>query len=526
MTRDILAELSACRWDIGAFGRLLGVESHPGQLRFYGELIRRDITRWRPANLTLAVSAGNRAGKTLMLAIAVAHHTMFKIGMRPPDMSDIRELEAWLRAPYHWYHFGIQQEVGELVYNELADLLDGRHEAQRRRGCPLIDALGAPIAKVDLKERGEYRWVVFDPVLGGGQIHFRTTNEKALGSLGKAMNGVSFDECGFEQNLSFIVNEVLHFRRLSTGGPLILTSTPSEGFTQFSDEWKRGDPSDPNREPYRISLRMSTRDNIGYGIDQRVFDQLVAGIPESLIPQNVDGYFIEGRRAFFNHEAVDKAFVKGLPEHEPPTSAGRYVHGIDPALTYDATWSIVLRVDGGKGTGVNAERRGGKQKLSSVVELVSQPHHLYNSNGARCMSGCDVTGFGGKVFKEQLADLHPMRAIEFGGVRSKKLKLLTDLKGLIEQGRLRFPREGKWLELRRQLMGYRLEDKGLATDAVMSLAIAARLMLSVVPEDVEALPFDFFSDEETPAVPEGYRPAPITPLDRRLRRASAVSTMR
>jgi hypothetical protein len=43
---------------------------------------------------------------------------------------------------------------------------------------------------------------------------------------------------------------------------------------------------------------------------------------------------------------------------------------------------------------------------------------------------------------------------------------------------------------------------------------------------MDALPFDFFSDEETPAVPDGYKAAPITALDRRLRRASAISTMR
>jgi hypothetical protein len=33
--------------------------------------------------------------------------------------------------------------------------------------------------------------MVVNPLLGGAEIHFRTTNERAFGSLGKDMNGIS-----------------------------------------------------------------------------------------------------------------------------------------------------------------------------------------------------------------------------------------------------------------------------------------------------------------------------------------------
>ena len=485
-------DLASTRYDIPGFARLLGIEPHPGQERIWHEMMMRDQTEFRPYWLTTAISAGNRAGKTLMVAIAVLHHCVFKMGLRPPDPFDDLELDRFNRLPYDWYHFGIQQEIGELLYHAIVQLLTGTHDAQRKHGCPLTESFG-PIADFDRKERGEYRWIVIDPVMGGAQIHFRTTAERGVGSLGKDMNGISFDECGFERNLSFIVNEVLHNRRLSTGGPLWLISTPSEGFTEFADEWKRGDPDNPLREPDRISFRMSARDNIGYGIDQAIFDRLVRGIPPHLIPQNIDGYFIQGRQAFFNAKAVDAMFRKALPEEAPREPAHRYVQGVDPAATYDATWSIVIdaTVDG-RAAGVKATRRAGKQKVVDVAAMVVGTHRAYTGDGATCETAVDTTGMGGKVFKELLGDLHPMRSVEFGGTKARKQKMLTDLKGLIEQGRLQFPRSGVWLDLRKQLLAYILDDRRIEQDAVMALAVAVKQVMRQMANAQDSAPFDFF----------------------------------
>lgn len=523
---NVLEELAATKFDPARFANLLGVQGHPGQRRFWKAVIARNETRWRPNNLTVCLSSGNRAGKTLALAIAVIHHCVHKMGMRPPDPMNDRDLETWVRAPFHWFHFGIQQEVGDLLWKEIDLLLTGRHPAQKGKGCPLVDALG-PIAITDTKERGEYRWVRFDAILGGAEIHFRTTNEKAVGSLGQDMNGISYDECGLDPNLYFVVNEVLHLRRLGTGGPLIMISTPSEGFTGFADEWLKGDPLNPSREPHRLSLRMSTRDNIGYGIDQGTFDRLVAGYPEVLIPQNIDGYFIEGRQAFFNHAAIEATFDPKLDDEEP-VKGQFYVQGVDPALTYDGTWCITLRSSTGNGIGVHAVRRKGKQKMNDVVGMVKDAHDLF-SDGAVCLTGLDTTGFGGKIFREALSDIPGLRNVEFGGTRSKKMKLITDLKGMLEQGRLRFPRSGVWLELRRQLLSYRLDpikgDRGQSTDAVMALAIAVKMLLTRPEGSAEDAPFDYWAGSPDD-VEEGYRRRRPTDLDRMLALHDNVVTSR
>jgi len=500
--------------------RFLGITLHPGQERLMQAYITRDKTRWRHAYLTIALSAGNRAGKTLALAVLILHSLFYKMGYRPPGDDD-REVKRWLTARYEWYHFGIQQEVGELVYYEIARLHDGTHEAQKD-GCPLTDELGPDWLTLDKKWRGEYRWVVINEVFGGAELHFRTTSERALGSLGKDMAGLSFDECGFEPNLTFIVNEVMHLRRLSTGGQLYLVSTPSEGFTQFSDEWKKGDPDDPQRSSTHYSLRMSTRDNVGFGIDEDIFDKLIEGMPDHLIPQNIDGHFIEGRSAFFDGTAVDEMFVDSLSESYESQPNHEYVQGVDPAIKNDGTWGIVLDItDRDSIVGVNVLRHKGKQKLTKLAENIKAQHDAYDTKHSECHTAIDSTGFGGSVFRDLLSDIKPLRAVEFGGTKAKKIRLLTDLKGFIEQGRLKFPRSGPWLDLRRQLLGYRLEDRKLETDAVMALAVAIR-QVTLSPKGGRETIFDYFHE----GTPEFKRERKLSPSwERLLSRGNGVKIL-
>ena len=500
------AALERGRWDIDYFSQFfLGVLPHPGQRRFWHTGLMRTSSGWRAAYLTLCISAGNRAGKTLGLAIYIFHSSLYKHGLQPPEPSSQRSMLNWLKAPYDWWHFGLQGEVSELVHLELARLLDGSHPAQKGRGCRLVDLLGPATANFTSKERGDYPWVQIHPALGGGQIHFRSTSEKALGSLGKEMNGVSWDECAFSSDFDFVVDEVLSNRRMGTGGQMILISTSTEGLTAFTDKWNEGDPDAPDRKPNAMSLRMSTRDNIGYGLDKITFDRLLEDMPEYLIPQNIDGLAIEGKSAFFGSQAVDLMFDPDLPESDLPKRKHRYAQGVDPALTYDSTYAITLDyTDPRAAIGVAIRRKVGRQTTLSVSALVSHGHRAFNDVDTSCTTILDATGFGGKAFRDLLSNLHPFRAVEFGGTRSRKLRLLLNLKAAIERGRLRLPRSGPWLTLRRQLLGYRLEDRNLQTDAVMALALAWTEVERTPADGRESPEFGYFTDTGLEGVSSAY----------------------
>lgn len=492
--------LAPYRWDVVGFARdFLGIELHKGQKRAVEAYLLRGRDGWHAAFHTIALSAGNRAGKTLLFCIIILHACIFKIGLKPP--ASAAGERAWLRASYFWFHFAIAQEIAELVFSEIMAILAGIHPAQKGRGCRLAEVYPV-VADGSKKFNGDYRWIVFAPELGGAEVHFRTTGEKGIGSLGRDMHGISFDECGLERNLRWIVDNVLHLRRLGTGGQLFLFSTPEEGLTEFADMWYLGEPAAPDRQAGRVSLRMSTRDNIGYGLSQGTFDELTAEMDVDHIKQNIDGYFIQGRLAYFNNRSVDDAFDPELPEREPARRNGVYVQGLDPALKYDSTFSVifqsvVLPEDAKTGRitlfGVRVERLRGKQTTESVVALAADGHNAYDVArlGSRCSTAVDATGFGGKLFKDALEkDIPFVRAIEFGGSVQAKRKLLGDLRTMLDEGRILMPRYGLWLVVRRQLLGYKLHDDKIETDAVMALACAvaearrSRLGVASVPFDL------------------------------------------
>lgn len=465
---------------------MLGLYMHVGQVAFAAVVLARHPVSPATARfLTLMLTSGNRAGKTSLLAVLIIYSCLRKLNRTLlPENATEEQAKAWLRMEYHWYHFGIRQEVADLVYADIVRILGGTHEGQAD-GCPLTKQ--GQIATWDTNERGEYRWVRFAPEVGGAEVHFRTTGEKALGQLGRDMHGVSFDEAGIERNLEFLIKEVFNLRRLGTGGQLIMASTPSEDLgSAFADNWELGNFENRDRLVSWCSLRMSTRDNVGYGITLDMFQRLTADMDERTIKQNIDGYFLQAKAAYFNGANVDECFYTGMPETSPVVKNGLYLQGVDPAKTQDSAWSIVLQVvpdpeepDRPFVVGVHAEQRSGQKSTESLVAMVADGFNRYDNPRlkASCYTATDATGFGGKMFREALDfEVPNVTNVEFGGTVQKKRKLLGDLRTLIDEGRLILPKTGIWLLVRRQLLGYKLEDRGIEQDAVMALVCAIHLL--------------------------------------------------
>ena len=492
LNSDIARDLARGREDIAFFAeRWLGIKGNPGQIRWWEACQERDDTGYRPRYITTVVSAGNRAGKTLAMAVVCLHHALYKLGLKRPVAGDPESSRRWSDAPYEWYHVGIQQETAELVFREIEAILGSSHPAQQGRGCAIIRELGK-VVDTQKKYRGEYAWVKFNPILGGASIHFRTTQDRAKALLGKDMNGISFDEAAFEPHLVMIYQEVLNLRRLSTGGPLHFIGTPSEGINDYAELWERGNPENPMRDEKFISFRLSTRDNIGYGLTQDNFDDVIRQQAEYLIPQNIDGYFIEARDAFFWSQSI-LASYKELDDDVKPTRNHRYIQGVDPGISHDATWAITLDISNrSKIRGVRIRKRGGKQSISAVVNMVREGHLLYSQDGAFCTTIVDSTGLGGRLFQQEFSMIRPLRGFDFGGTKAKKVELLNDLKAVIDKGQLELPVGGPWDELKRQLLAYRLDDKKLEQDAVMALAIAVRHALRNPEKGVENPAFTYF----------------------------------
>jgi hypothetical protein len=491
------SEFDLCRWDPVRFADVfLGIKLHPGQKRMVQAYIKRTTSLWRAYYYWVMVAAGNRAGKTLALAVIILHSCVYRTGLEPPKVGASQaELKRFSSLPYHWWHFAVEQAPAEQVFHEIINLLGGSHPAQKA-GCPWSDAVGGAdkIAKatqtegVDWtegpKERGEYAWIAFAADLGGAQIHFRSTKAKALSAIGQNMHGLSFDEAGLQESpsLRYLTEEIMHARRLSTGGQFILISTPSaDTSTEFEDLWYTGDPTDPFRDPRRFSMQMSTRENVGYGIDRESFEALILHQPDAWVEQNIDGMFIQAQGVWFNSESVRAAFKDDLPETQEPQGKGHvYAHALDPGLN-DKCWSLVAEMDeAGSLTGVSLDRQEGKQTTRGIVALGARDHARYAAGGSEIETGVDHTALGGHMFKELLEESIPVvRTIEFGGVIKTKRQLLSDLRTAFDEGRIRLPASGNWAEMRKQCLNYKLADRKMEQDLVMCLAIVVKLSRSL-----------------------------------------------
>lgn len=496
---DWVKEFERCRWDPKRFARIfLGIKLHPGQQRMMDAYIKRTDSRWRAYYYWIMVAAGNRAGKTLALAVIILHSCIYRSGLEPPKPgSSPDELKRFGSLPYHWWHFAVEQAPAEQVFTEIINLLGGSHPAQKE-GCPWTKAIGGgnsvvgarKVAKATqvegvewtegLKERGEYAWIAFAAELGGAQVHFRSTKAKALSAIGQNMHGLSFDEAGLQEapSLVYLVKEIMHARRLSTGGQFILISTPSaDTSTEFEDLWYTGDPEDPFRDPRAFSMRMSTRDNIGYGIDRESFDALILHQPQGWIDQNIEGMFIQAMGVWFNAASVRAAFIDSMPERTEPAGAGHvYAHALDPGLK-DKCWSMVCEMDSdGRLNGVSLDRQEGKQTTRGIVALGARDHMAYAADGAEVETGVDHTALGGHMFKELLEEAIPVvRTIEFGGVIKTKRQLLSDLRTAFDEGNIKLPASGFWAEVQKQSLNYKLADRKMEQDLVMCLAIIVKL---------------------------------------------------
>lgn len=500
----------------------LGLEMHPGQVAFAGLVMgrrREHVARF----LTLMLTSGNRAGKTTLLAVIIIYSCLAKLNVERPDETKPIEVIKWGRKEYHWYHFGIRQEVSDLVYNDIVRIFQGTHEGQRGKGCPLThmggeypDDAATPVADLDDKEYSEYRWVKFRPEMGGAQIHFRTTGAKALGQLGRDMHGISFDEAGIEPNLDFLIKEVFDFRRLGTGGQLLMVSTPSEELGHaFADNWESGNPENDKKKASWISMRMSTRDNVGYGLTAEMFDILFADLDERTRLQNVEGIFLQAKAAYFNGANVEAVFVATLPERSAARKKMVYLQGVDPAKTQDSAWSIVLGVVmppvhaehirmWKRGVdelceckpilvGVRATQLKGQKSTPDLVTMAADAHNAYDVSRLQssCYTAIDATGFGGKMFREAVENEVPnLFNVEFGGTVQKKRKLLGNLRTLIDEGRLILPADGIWSQVRKQLLNYREDDRKIEQDAVMALVCAVFLLDRAPADGEQSVPFD------------------------------------
>lgn len=474
---DTLESLARGR-DIVAFAQdLLGIQLNPAQRRWY-RFLSVGPDDWSWLHKVVLHVAANQVGKTLGLAVAILWACWNKVGV-PTD-----DARAWLEHPYTWFHLAPSQQQAYIPLRDIRLILSGNHPAQKR-------ALALPGGLVsEVKQEQYYDGLEF---WNGATVQFRTTEDKAKALQGRRASGISFDECAFEEHLKEIVNTVLMMRLVSTGGPLIMVSTPNGINDWFEVVQAVIDNAEPRVEGEDAqtwttdegwALVWSTvADNVGFGLAQADVDRMERDLDESTKEQQLRGAFLEPSEAFFTPApAVLRIFVD-LPSFTPPRPDHRYIAFWDPSVSADPTSVHVLDVTVQPWVGVFEKYYQKAPAVNQLLADIYTVHALYNGAGIAlrlgerapvCTTGFDSTSMGGAILRQHLARLSPQRAVNFAG--SKKLDILTNLRAVIVGRLIQLPKA--WLGTQREMLNYRLADAKLKQDRVMSLAGAAFLAVA------------------------------------------------
>ena len=498
---EALAALDRGRYDIEVFCReVLGIAPNAAQQRWFRYVNpAEDGWNWRIRRVIHV--AANQIGKTVGIAILILWACNYKIGVPSPakGASDA-EYRDWGSRPYTWFHLAPSQQQAYIPLDDIVLLAQGVHPAQEKGREYGLKCRWLPGLCSETKVEQYYRGLTF---WSGAVCQFRTTEDKAKALQGRRAAGISFDEAAFEDHLKSILNEALMMRLVAMGGPLFPTSTPN-GINDFYElvqqithgaevqPWS-GVPTDHNPEErvWQTELGVVTwsvvDDNVGFGLTREFVDDQERDLDESTKEQQLRGAFLEPAEAFFTPASlVLAAFIKSLPDLQQPQPGHVYVIAWDPSVSSDPTAGVVIDVTKEPWIGVAVTHYKKPLGINELIQKIWATHALFNSATdprnlvaqSRAITCFDETSMGGKIIRQMLAGLHPLRPINFGGP-SAKLSMLTNLRAALvgkkvdDKHRPMLLLPDSWMSVRRELLTYRLKDDKLRQDLVMALAMAA-----------------------------------------------------
>lgn len=297
-------------------------------------------------------------------------------------------------------------------------------------------------------------------------------HEKGKHVEGEAYDLILVNEPADVRHLVHCLEKVLIPRTWRRGGVICGFGTP-KGKGEYYQVWKPGiktfedGGANPDYNPRTYSCYVDARSNI-YA-DQEKIARFLNSKDETMIEERVMGKFTDNSALAFPDTLIEGIIDDNLPTHVDRRSGRKYLHGVDFGRKDDYTVCVTLDVTDQPYTLVNFYRNGGG--FATWEQIISDLLDIYRQYGGDMV--IDSTASAGDMQQEWLTDVGiPFTPYNFGGSPGKKIKLINNLQNFIAQQQLKMP---YIYEMRNELHSYPrdMSDKGMETDCVMSLALAA-----------------------------------------------------
>lgn len=469
---------------------VLGVRVNWAQRRWY-KLVARS-KGWRWFYRKVIHRAANQVGKTLGLAIADLWAAHNKMGIPHEDPAFL------YGSPYIVLHLGPDFQTSRKMLNaDLVPMLEGRHPAQFDKETKTFRPCKYPKeAWTRVNFDGEYPGI---KLWNGSEIHFRTMDDRAKGVSQMVVNVISVDEAGLEEHLQETEDVTLKMRLVANNGPVWYVGTPDgpNDFAEMIWDMENHGTETENRvwEDFdrKEALCWSIfQDNVGYGVTQEEADFQEATQDPATKEAKLRGAILFPSKAFFvPGPNILRAWVPGLRSREQPLPGHRYVIFWDVSIQSDPTVEIVLDVTRKPWRGVKFRRWVKPMGVQDLIDEMEREHWFWNSEGTPLVpavrTGYDSTAMGGAMFNDLLKGIKPKIGMNLGGSARVKTQALADLRASMSRLEIVWPED--WLTLKKEIMGYRLEDKHLRQDCVMT-ATGALWVARMGASNMKKRPFD------------------------------------
>jgi len=402
--------------------RHLGVELHPGQVRWLQSSNRRENV----------LVTGNRWGKSFASAVKLLWGAVYRT----------RPLKYDRAGRYRAVVASITQNQANIVFGQAVRLA-----RQSEIIAPLIENIA---------------WTPFPTLTFGNEatIEARSTQNRGEYLLGNDYDLFVFDEVAFESSPEYVVEEVILMRLADREGRLDLVSTPNgkNWFYRRAREIIEG-----SRPGYFQSG--DSRDNPH--ISAEYLEDRVRYFSESRRQQNIMGQFVDAGGEILKGAYVDAALRGATTFAGSRRADSVFISGWDLARKRTATVGITIAIAGGCSGVVELERYR-HADWTVVIEKIKQRQRRFSGRLV-----VDATGLG-DVVVEQLREYHPEAVVFTPAV---KAELLTNVelihaKGEIFYERWELPDEpGRVWSLEDELRAARWDDNN-RYDGLMALSLA------------------------------------------------------
>jgi hypothetical protein len=429
------------RNSISSFSRdFLDIDMYQQQANIFDEMLDASEA---------TISAANRTGKSFAAGIWLLHRGFYQYipaRTRPEKLSG--------RNKFKIFATSLSQDQANLSWNYALSFAE----------CPrfkpfLSDVVRSPFPEMTIRTKVSGDWS--ESIIGA-----RSLSKGATYILGHSLAAILVDECAFVPNYETIEDLVLKMRLADWGGSILRISSPFGKANHLFRYFQRGQPGrDGKRDPRYYSATLATWDN-PY-IPKAYLKELKSSMSPELYAQNVGGQFID-LHDFFGSSVIQRLYDEiSYPLPQEAKADAAYALGADLGALRDATVVMVFDITQRPYRLVYV-RELTNASWEAVYNFVESVIQKYNP----LLSVIDETGVGRPTVERLQQNNDRVEGFTFTG--ATKPDLLTRLQDAAQRRSFVFPFCSETRPIIDQLSLYRLNDRALTTDYVMSLALAIR----------------------------------------------------